>query len=199
MVALEGEVATAPWLAALRAGRSWITNGTLLDFSVDGAAPGARLSRVSGDTVKVRATAAGRNDFLGVEIVMNGRVVGSAASEATDGGFAATAAVEVTVDGSAWIAARITPFRGSYDRPEVPGANFNEYGKPLFAHTSPVYIDVDSAPVFMPEAAESLIAELRSSMVTIRHKGEYTNDAEREKVLSIYREAMAVLKAKLGG
>lgn len=198
MVALEGEAATAPWLAALRAGRSWITNGTLLDFSVDGAAPGDRLARASGDTVKVRAAAAGRNDFLGVELVVNGRIVGSAASEVTDGGFAATAEVEVPVDGSAWVAARITPFRGSYDRPEAPGANFNEYGKPLFAHTSPVYIDVDGAPLFIPEAAESLIAELRSSMVTIRHTGEYTNDAERERVLSIYREAMAALKAKLG-
>ena len=69
MVALEGVAATAPWLAALRAGRSWITNGTLLDFSVDDAAPGA--SRAQWRHGEGARSAAGRNDFLGVELVVN--------------------------------------------------------------------------------------------------------------------------------
>ncbi|MDP2324641.1 MAG: hypothetical protein Q8N51_11490 [Gammaproteobacteria bacterium] len=53
--------------------------------------------------------------------------------------------------------------------------------------------------VFLPEAAESLIAELRSSMVTIRHTGQFTDGSERAKVLAIYESASAVLREKLGG
>lgn len=199
MVALDAPLSTETWLAALRAGHTYITNGPLVRFTVDGAIPGATVELAEAGTVHVRAEAVARDDFVGLELVANGAVVNQAATTPESGGFRAVLDVQVPVAASTWLAVRATPFEGRYDRPEAVAAGFNEYGKPLFAHTSPVYILVDGRPVFVPAAAESLIAELRSSMVTIRHTGKYTDDGERDKVLAIYESASAVLREKLGG
>lgn len=198
MVALDGPPATEGWLAALRAGQSYISNGPLLEFEVEGANAGDTVRRETGGSVGVRARAVGRNDFLGLELVANGAVIGSAKTQPADGIFAATLETSVPVEASTWLAVRVTPFSAGYGQQPAGEAGFNEYGKPLFAHTSPIYVEVGGKPVFTPAAAESLIAELHSSMVAIRHAGKYTNDAERDKVLAIYEAARTTLEGKLG-
>lgn len=197
VVALDGELSTEAWLAALRAGRSYITNGPLLEFSVNGASAGATLSVAPGTELVVRARAVCRTDFKGLDLVVNGEVAEAVRTQSTGGGFMAEMETTVTVEQSAWLAVRAVPFGGSYDRPETGEVGFNEYGKPLFAHTSPVYVAVGGESVFIPDAADSLIAELRSSMVTIRHTGTYTNEEERDRVLAVYQEAIGTLRARL--
>lgn len=189
---------TASWLESLREGRSWITNGPLLDFSVDGAQPGAVIAPGTEGTVRVRAQGVCRNDFLALELVANGAVINSARSEAGDGVFKATLDLEVPIATSTWLALRTVPFSENYDSPAMVSAAFNEYGRPLFAHTSPIYVQVAGKSVFVPEAAESLIAELRSSLVTIRRAGVYSSERERNRVLALYEEAIAKLGAPLG-
>ncbi|MBL7645723.1 MAG: CehA/McbA family metallohydrolase [Candidatus Hydrogenedentes bacterium] len=198
MVRLEDTPATANWLAALREGKSYITNGPLLEFSVDGARAGAIIEPGPDGSVRVHGRAIGRNDFKALELVANGAVIARADSKATTGAFEADIDQTVAVRESTWLALRTVPFEVNYDRPEAVSIGFNEYGRPLFAHTSPIYARVAGKPVFLPEAAEDLIAELHSCMVTIGRTGNFGSEAARDSVLAVYEAARVALEKKLG-
>ena len=74
---------------------------------------------------------------------------------------------------------------------------FNEYGKALFAHTSPVYVHIDGNPVFVPAAALRLRDQVKHDKATIEKKGNYSSDFERDKVLALYDEAIELLSEML--
>ena len=85
------------WTEGLRLGRSFITQGPMLFFEVDGQRPGARLHFPEGSrAIHVRASAVLPEQELPVEIVVNGQVVAS--------GTDLSRSVELTE--SAWVAAR---------------------------------------------------------------------------------------------
>jgi hypothetical protein len=73
----------------------------------------------------------------------------------------------------------------------------NEMDEPLFAHTSPIYLEFGGRGVFLPEAARALIADLEAAELSIGTKGKFENDAQREEVLAIYREGAAKLRQRL--
>lgn len=181
------------WLEALRAGKSFITNGPLIDLRVDGHGPGAVIDPDGRAALPVHVRCVSRNDFGALEIVRNGEVIAAEPAK-RNSAFEAAITVDVDVADPVWIAARVTPFEGSYDKPETQPVGFNEYGKPIFAHTSPVYVDVAGKGVFQREAAESLMAEVEESRSLIRAIGIYHHDSEQTKVLAIYGEAIAVLR-----
>lgn len=66
----------------------------------------------------------------------------------------------------------------------------NELGHPLFAHTSPIYVQVAGRPIFRAEAAEALRRDIEASIDTVRARGTFKDDAEREGVLDVYRRAI---------
>ena len=63
------------WLAALRGGRSYITNGPFLEFEVDGRTSGDTIDLAAPRTLTVKGRAIGRNRFGTLELVHNGRVI----------------------------------------------------------------------------------------------------------------------------
>jgi hypothetical protein len=93
----DGPLTLERWTAELKKGASFITQGPMLLFQVDGARPGARLHYPGRpQTVRVDARAMTAEGSRPVEIVVNGRVVarGSEISQ------------EITLEESAWVAAR---------------------------------------------------------------------------------------------
>ena len=85
------------WTEGLRLGRSFVTQGPMLFFEVEGQRPGARLHFAEESReLHVRASAVLPDQELPVEIVVNGEVVATGTSLNTT--------VELT--GSAWVAAR---------------------------------------------------------------------------------------------
>jgi hypothetical protein len=127
-------LAVAAFQDAVRAGRTVVTNGPWLTLDVDGNGPGAVLDHSPGDRLPVRIRVTGS----GVDrLVLHG----------PDGDLAATTgdALEhevVVGDGGLWLAA--AAYGG--DDPYTLGA-------PVFAHTSPVYVDVDGRRVARAHAA----------------------------------------------
>jgi hypothetical protein len=129
----DGPLSVEAFAAAVRAGRTVVTNGPWLSLDVDGSGPGAVLDRSPGDRVDVRA-----------------RVVGSGVDRLVlygpDGELAATGTdlltAEVPVRDALWLAAAA---HGGTD-PHTVGA-------PVFAHTTPVYVDVDGCRVAREESA----------------------------------------------
>ena len=169
------------FLRELRAGRSFITNGPLLEFTVNGEPIGSVLREAKG---VARGRAAGRVDFRRLELVRNGEVVASVRTVPRDGYFEAV--LEHAIEGPCWMALRIPP----------PGkeAPKNELGRALFAHTSPVYV---GGRVMDPATVKGLLDEVRRARRTVEEKALFADDAERRAVLAVYDEGIAALEGML--
>ncbi|NIB40600.1 CehA/McbA family metallohydrolase [Pseudomaricurvus alkylphenolicus] len=175
------------WLKALRQGRSYITNGPLLEFSANEKMIGDTLN-IDSETSKVSisAKALGRTDFKKLELIFNGDVVYSVASEALNGHFQATMNYDFVADSSGWLAVRI-PWHN----------NKNEMGEVLRAHTSPIYLQVDGKAHFKPWVARGLVAEMRDSIDRITHEGEFESPTQRASVIKVYQRAIQQLDEKI--
>lgn len=191
---IEGELTAASWLAALRSGRTFITNGPLLSIAVrtrsakDGGigasrvGPGGTIALAGPSVLVVEVTARGRAPFGSVELVQNGRVIGSAESRAMLGGYS-ECAITVNVEAAepGWLAAR------------VAGNGTNEYGLPLFAHTSAVYFTFRGQSVRIESAVRFLLGELQSARGVIAEQADFQNEDQRRAVLRVYDDAIAEL------
>jgi hypothetical protein len=184
----ESEVLTPRvFLDQLKIGRSFITNGPLLEFTLDDARIGHVVSLDGPKKLRAKCRAVGRHDFRAIELVRNGTVVAAAKSQASAGTFTAEINVDVACSESSWFAVRIP------DREQAK----NELDQPLFAHTSPIYVEIDRRRVFQKEAAAALLAELKAAPAVIEKEGKFADEAERKRVLDVYREAIRTLEARI--
>jgi hypothetical protein len=192
----EVPVSTGAWLHALREGRSFISNGPLLELTVNGQPIGSTIALEAGETVTYEATAHSACDFGALEIVVNGTIEGAESKQDGDT-YTASMQREIQPTESVWIAARVAPFDAHYDKPAEADGYFNAYGKPVFAHTSPVYVAVEGEPVFNAAAARSLIAEIERNRTVLQEKGEFSSAETEKNVLTIYEDAIASLTNRL--
>lgn len=162
------------WLAAVKAGRCVATNGPLLRLSVDGKGPGEVIALDEPRTVKVEASVLGRHDSGRLQLVRNGQVIKSERVENKNGAFAATLTHELRIDEPSWFAVRID------------GNERNEFEQKLFAHSSPVYVDLRAKRVFDVEAARTLLRQLEEARYDVRARGRFSNEAARAKMLTTY-------------
>jgi hypothetical protein len=128
------------WIEAVRAGRTFLTNGPLLSFQVNGQKPGAVLDLPSSACFHIQAEARSLGPLHRLEVVCNGAVVASAEASGTP----ARAAIDVDLplDGPAWLTATC---RGMDDSGQwVAG----------WAHSSPIYVQIDGKRL-RPDAATS--------------------------------------------
>ena len=205
-VHLSGSVGVGPWLDGLKKGRSFISNGPLLEFEVEGKTMGTRLDLSGEQSVGVKARAIGRHDFGGLELILNGQKLETIMAQAVGKTFEAVLDTRVLVSEPSWLAARIsgggtgadgnqvvpanTPKRGS-------GKNVNEIGETLFAHTSPIYLDMNGQTRFHKETAEELIAEMEVAQSLIREKGAFESVQQLDEVLLLYRTGISNLRKRI--
>ena len=110
----------AEWIRNLKAGRSFVTSGPLLEFTVDGKFLGESIQLSSTGTVSVRASATGSSPLDRAELVYNGAIV--ATGDLSTDRLTATFEQAVKVDRSGWLCFRAY----AQDR--------------TLAHTSPIYL-----------------------------------------------------------
>jgi hypothetical protein len=175
-------LSVAAFQDAVRGGRTVVTNGPWITLDVGGHGPGAVLDRRPGDRLPVRIRRAGS----GVDrLVLHG----------PDGELASTSADvlehEVLVgDGGLWLAA--AAYGG--DDPHTLGA-------PVFAHTSPVYVDVGGRRVARADAARWCLDLLDHLEGLVTEQGRF-DPARRDEQLGdllavitrarvVYREVLA--------
>jgi hypothetical protein len=183
---VSGELTSKKWLAELAAGKTYITNGPFLEFTVNGKPIGETLISSIGDDVRIVGRAIGRNDFRQIELIHNGRIIHTVKAQQDENHFAADLNHSLRVDGPGWFALRLPLSAGQ-----------NEFGKPLFAHTSPIYLTVNGQRLFRPDVARGLLTEMEASQELIKEKGTFANADERDVVLRVYREATATLQSQL--
>jgi len=139
----------------------------------------------------------GRLDFKRIELVQNGRVVGTAASRPEGDHFVATLELSRAIDAAAWLALR-TPPPPVKDDPELqePVAE-NEFGGRLFSHTSPIYVHFKGQGVFDAQTAAGLVTEMKSAIEKIEAQAVFDNSAQRQQVLQVYQDAIKLLEGRL--
>lgn len=193
-VLVDGPLAAKNWLAGLEAGRSYITNGPLLELTVDGRPLGEVIELNGPSTLLVRGSARGRVDFARIELVQNGRVVARAASTAKQGHFAAELITELKIDAPCWLALRTPAPPVANDPTLQEPVPANELGAPLFGHTSPIYVQLAGRGVFDRDTAESLLQEMKANLQSIDEQAVFADDAERDSVRQVYLEGMRKLE-----
>lgn len=185
------------WLKNLAAGQSYITNGPFLEFRVAGRNLGETVKLAAPGEVDVVARAVGRVNFERIELILNGKVIKSEPSRPEAGHFVAEFRSPLNVDGPGWLALRLPP-QPVKDDPELTApVPLNELGQPLFAHTSPIYLEVAGRRIFDSSAVRALITEMEESIEQINKQGQFADEEEKARVRSVYVEGIDVLKKQL--
>jgi len=168
------------WLDSLTAGRTFVTNAPLLDFTLAGRLPGEEISLPAGGrALRARVSLRSALPVDHLEIVGNGKVVATVPlrGERTS----ADTVIEVPAERSGWYV-----LRAWSERPRLPVLDLYP-----FASTSPVYVRVGDAPVRSPEDAEYFLAWLaRIEAGTRAHTG-WNTAAERDSVIAMLGAARA--------
>jgi hypothetical protein len=168
------------WLAALKAGRTFATNGPLLGLTLDGKELGSELA-IGADRGELVARVT-LNSIVPVdrlEIVRNGEVVMQV--PLTGDRTRVSTTVRLPVQGSGWYLLRA---RGS--GPEYPVLDFYPY-----ATTSPIYVTVAGAPIRSTADADYFLAWIdRLAAAALLHK-DWNTEQEKATALTAIRKARA--------
>lgn len=153
------------WCRNMAAGRTILSGGPLLDFTVEGARVGDTLRLpAGGGTVEVVARAQSAIPIHRLEIVQDGRVVES--TTAASGARELTLRARVTVGEHSWLAARTggPALAGSLPHHDV-------WQRGVFAHTSPVYVACGGDwQRFSPETAQYMLTLIDGTLTYIRNR-----------------------------
>jgi TolB protein len=169
------------WMAAIKAGRTFVSNAPLLEFTLDGHTIGDELRLPAGGrrlTARVRLRSSVPVDHL--EVIGNGRVVSTIALHGDR--TAASGSVTIPVTHSGWFV-----LRAWSERAEQPVLDLYP-----FASTSPIYVRVGREPVRSSEDAKFFLEWLdRLQQGAEEHEG-WRTPAERDHVLGLIDRARAV-------
>jgi hypothetical protein len=124
---LDEEFSYDAWCRAVRSGRTFLSGGPLVTLSVDGHEPGDTVQLSGPGTVSVHAAVRSIFPISSLEVVRNGEVIARAEA---GGGREAEIDEELRVDGNSWIACRAFG----------TDCHLDEWGRRVFAHSSPVYV-----------------------------------------------------------
>ncbi len=171
------------WIEGIRKGRTFISTYPLLEFSVNGKEAGENIALPAGKAqlqVKARARSLEAYDVL--EILVNGKVVRTVKPQGPDFEAVFNGAVEVERGG--WIAAR------AHGRKMLPyGATW--WKMPVFAHTSPVYLEMPGRPAEARASAAILLEQLGYLKRWAETQANFPTPANRAETLSLIAQAEA--------
>jgi hypothetical protein len=172
------------WLANLKAGRTFVTNAPLLDFSLAGRAIGDEI-KISSGTHELRAVVRLRSNVSidHLEIIGNGKVVATVPVDS--GRMTATDTVVVPVTGSGWYV-----LRAYSDRAEMPVLDLYP-----FASTSPIYVRAGDQPVRSAEDAAFFVKWIERVEAAARASTAWNTAAEQMDALRKLAAARTVFEA----
>jgi hypothetical protein len=183
---VEGRLGIKSWLDGLVAGRSFISNGPLLSLNVDGKDLGTTVGISGPREVSVKASASSRVAFAKLQLIQNGKVVFESEPQPRDGCVEARLDRKIRIDEPSWLAVRVSAQVNS------------EFGRPLFAHTSPIYVKLSGKSVRQPEEVAYLVKQMEDAKQEIAGKALFASPKEREAVLSVYDKGIRTLRSPGG-
>jgi TolB protein len=176
----DGPIDHDEWLKALRAGRTFATNGPLLNFSLGGQRIGATVQLEQARKVAFSAQLRSIVPLDHAQVVCDGHI---AAELALRGGRTAlTASGSVPLDHSGWCVLRAFTAHAEYPILD----NF------IYATTSPIYVSLRGAAPRSPEDARYFVAWIDRLLSTTDAWPEWNSAAEKGAVLQQLKDARAV-------
>jgi TolB protein len=179
----EGPLNTESLLDALKKGRTFATNGPLLDFSLGRESIGGELKFDAPQTAipfKARLRSIVPIDHF--EVVCNGRLVQTMPLNSARG--AAGASGTVAMKESGWCV-----LRASSDKSEYPV--LDNY---VYATTSPIYVTIGGKPSRSPEDAGYFVAWIERVTDATSHYPDWNSAGEKEGVLKELAQAKTVFE-----
>ncbi len=172
-----GPLKIEPWLASIKAGRTFATNGPLLHFSLGGQGIGGEVKLERKQEVRFSAEMNSIVPVDHLQIVCNGKVARELAMDSAH--TSAHVDGSVPLDASGWCV-----LRAFSDRAEYPILDLYPY-----ATTSPVYISVAGVPVHSASDAAYFVAWVDRLIAAAKSNASWNTEAEKESVLSMLQEA----------
>ncbi|MSV28498.1 MAG: hypothetical protein EXQ52_07110 [Bryobacterales bacterium] len=187
-VKTEGALGYDSWIEGIRKGRTFISTYPLLEFSVNGKEAGDTITLAPGKArLKVKAQARSLEAYEVLEILVNGKVVRTVKPAGAK--FEASIEDVIEVDSGGWVAAR------------AHGRKMLEYGAtwwkmPVFAHTSPVYLDMKGRPAPAAESAALLLDQLEYLERWAESRANFPRPEDRTEALRYVAEAKAIYEKR---
>jgi hypothetical protein len=142
-VKLDGPLDLDKWFDAFEAGRTYVTNGPLIEFTINGRTMGEELRVKRGTALTIEASARLNPDIdklSRLELV----VLSDVAATAPASGDRAQLRHQIRADHGMWVAVRAL---GEREAPApVPGQPQRANSGTIIAHSAPIYIVVDGEP-----------------------------------------------------
>lgn len=195
------EFTYANWCRNLRLGRTFLTGGPLIEFSVEGRDIGDTVQLpAGGGTVNVVATARSILPIHTLQVVQNGNIV--AQTDEPAGARELSVRERVKVDEHGWLCARV----GGPNYEPIP--HHDVWTRGVFAHTSPIYVAVgDEWSMAARDGLQYMLTLVEGGLAYVRdmaprrpsgrvshHHGEADHQAFLERP---FLEAQAALRARL--
>ncbi len=166
-VHLDGPLDYRSWIEGLKAGRSFVTSGPMLSFTVNGKEPGAVLKTGPKPKVRVKATARSRFPLAKAELVHNGKVIATA--KLADDRLTATLERQMALEGGGWLAFRA----------DGPGT-IDTATPALNAHSNPVYIEAGGVVQRSAEEARAFLKWIDQFEIVLRARNRFPTAKVRE-------------------
>ena len=178
-VHVDGPFSYDAWIKGLRGGRSFVTNGPMLELSANDRPLGDTVRLAGSGAVAIAGVAKAQFPLERVELIYNGKVVASALLASDQ--LSAKLDQKIDVDRSGWLALRaIGP--GHLDHPL--GSQY--------AHTSPIYLEIADQPAGSREDAEYFLKWIDRLSLAIRLRDRIPSDELRKHVESQFEAARQV-------
>jgi hypothetical protein len=172
-----GPLKIEPWLASIKAGRTFATNGPLLYFSLGGQGAGGDVRLEKKQDVHFSAELFSMVPVDHLQVVCNGKVARELAMESDRS--SARVDGSLPLEASGWCV-----LRAFSDKAQYPILDLYPY-----ATTSPVYVSVAGAPVRNAADAAYFVAWINRLISGARNDTSWNTEVEKESVLSILEEA----------
>lgn len=167
------------WIEAIRAGRTFVTNGPLLQFQVDDAGAGATIDLKSpGRSVWVRGRVQSAAPFGTLELMANGEPLVRVSSSDAEPPFHAMVEAEYPVNAPCWLAARTV-------------------GPDAFAHSSPVFLSVNGELPADVSALRHYHELLGGTLEWIESTGRFEKPLRKEQLRALIEQARQTLLARI--
>jgi Tol biopolymer transport system component len=167
------------WIEAIREGKVFVTNGPLLEFSVNAQIPGGSVSLPEGGRVKVKGSIQSIAPIEKIEIVFDGKVL---VTIPPGDGVSIRFERDLFVSKSGWFTLQVSgthPVHPIDDR--YPQAT-----------TNPVWVFVGGRPVRTAESAQYFIRWIDKLIAMTNNQPGWRSPAEKAHVIEQFRDARKI-------
>jgi hypothetical protein len=172
-----GPLSYDSWIDGIRRGRTFITTAPLVEFTVEGKEPGDTISLKPGRArLRIRAAVSSIEPVETLEIIHNGKIVLSS-KQAID--------QTLEIDRGGWIAARA-------HGPQMLPYGATWWQMPVFAHTSPIYLDMAGRPADARASAGLLLEQLGYFERWAQSQANFPTPENKRETLARIGEARAI-------